>query len=176
MDFTCLPKLILFWVILLVLCLEILVTFVCVFAEKVVSSLSWLDTCIFTLVFFISFRGIDSLLASVWIHPHDSPAEKDIVDWLFSNNIWEKLIFACMLSHFSHVWLFVTLWTVAHEASPSIGNQYNIVKLKKKKKNTGAFCQGIFLSQGLNPCLLRLLHYRQILYHWALNNLSLSPL
>ena len=55
-------------------------TFVCVFAEKVVSSLSWLDTCIFTLVFFISFRGIDSLLASVRIHQHDSPAEKDIVD------------------------------------------------------------------------------------------------
>ena len=27
----------------------------------------------------------------------------------------------CMPSHFSHVWLFVTLWTVAHQASLSIG-------------------------------------------------------
>ena len=35
-------------------------------------------------------------------------------------------------------------------------------------KNTGVGChallQGIFLTQGLNPGLL---HYRQILYHWA---------
>ena len=44
-------------------------------------------------------------------------------------------------------------------------NQYNIVKLKKKK-NTGVGChfllQGIFLTQGLNPGLL---HCRQILFH-----------
>ena len=26
-----------------------------------------------------------------------------------------------MLSHFSHVRLFVTLWTVAHQAPPSMG-------------------------------------------------------
>ena len=29
-------------------------------------------------------------------------------------------VFACMLSHFSHVWLFASLWTVAHQASPSM--------------------------------------------------------
>ena len=38
-------------------------------------------------------------------------------------------------------------------------------------KNTGVGChallQGIFLTQGLNPCLLSLLHCRWILYHWA---------
>ena len=38
-------------------------------------------------------------------------------------------------------------------------------------KNTGEGChflfQGIFLTQGLNPRLLHLLHCRQILYHWA---------
>ena len=28
---------------------------------------------------------------------------------------------ACTLSHFSHVWVFVTLWTVAHQAPLSIG-------------------------------------------------------
>ena len=37
--------------------------------------------------------------------------------------------------------------------------------------NTGVGCyallQEIFLTQGLNPCLLHLLHYRQILYYWA---------
>ena len=38
-------------------------------------------------------------------------------------------------------------------------------------KNTGMGCyvllQGIFPIQGLNPCLLQLLHCRQSLYHWA---------
>ena len=38
-------------------------------------------------------------------------------------------------------------------------------------QNTGVGChfllQGIFLTQGLNPHLLRLLHGRQILYHRA---------
>ena len=28
---------------------------------------------------------------------------------------------ACMLSHFSHVWLYVTLWTAAHQAPLSTG-------------------------------------------------------
>ena len=27
----------------------------------------------------------------------------------------------CMLSHFSHVWLFVTIWTVAHQSALSMG-------------------------------------------------------
>ena len=39
-------------------------------------------------------------------------------------------------------------------------------------KITGISChfllQGIFLTQGLNPCLLSLLHCRQILYCWAI--------
>ena len=38
-------------------------------------------------------------------------------------------------------------------------------------KNTGlgchAFLQGIFPTQGMNPCLLRVLHCRPILPHWA---------
>ena len=38
-------------------------------------------------------------------------------------------------------------------------------------KNTGVGCctllQGIFLTQGLNSCLLKILYCRWILYHWA---------
>ena len=64
---------------------------------------------------------------------------------------------ACML-HACQVTLlmsdFVTLWTVLCQwGSPG--------------RNTGvgyhALLQGIFLTQGLNPCLLQLLHCRQIL-------------
>ena len=45
-----------------------------------------------------------------------------------------------VLSHFSHVWLFVTLWVLL---------------------------QGIFPTQGLNLCLLHLLYCRWIFAHWA---------
>ena len=60
-----------------------------------------------------------------------------------------------MLSHFSHVQLFVTLWTVAHQAPLS---------MVFSSKNTGVGChlllQGIFPTQGSNQSLLRLLHWR----------------
>ena len=64
---------------------------------------------------------------------------------------------ACMLICFSHVWLFATLWTVAHQA---------LLSWDSPGKNTGVGChfllQGIFPTQGLNPGLL---HCRQTLYH-----------
>ena len=55
----------------------------------------------------------------------------------------------CMLSCFSHAWLFGTPWTVAHEAPLSVG--FSV-------RNTGVGChvllQGVFLIQGWNLCLL----------------------
>ena len=51
------------------------------------------------------------------------------------------------------------LWTISHQAPLSMGIP---------GKNTGMGChallQGIFLTQESNPCLLCLLHCRQILY------------
>ena len=35
---------------------------------------------------------------------------------------WPPCMHACMLSHFGHVQLFVTLWTVAHQAPLSMGS------------------------------------------------------
>ena len=56
---------------------------------------------------------------------------------------------ACVLSHFSHVRLFVTLWTVACQAPLSMGFS---------KQNTRMGChallQGTFPTQRLNPCTL----------------------
>ena len=61
---------------------------------------------------------------------------------------------ACMLSHFSCVLLFATLWTVARQAPLSMGFS---------SKNAGVGChallQGIFLTQGLNLYLFCLLYY-----------------
>ena len=66
----------------------------------------------------------------------------------------------CKLSCFSCIWLFETLWTVAHQALQSMGFS---------RQDTGVGCHfllhGIFLTQGANLCLG---HCRQIFYHWAI--------
>ena len=54
--------------------------FVSVFVGKVhafppLVCASYLDSCIFTRMFLSCLEGLN-LLASVWAHPHDSPAEK----------------------------------------------------------------------------------------------------
>ena len=65
---------------------------------------------------------------------------------------------ACF-GHFSCVQIFATLWTVALQAPLSMGFLPD-----SPGKNTGVGChfflQGIFLTQGSNPCLLHLLHWQ----------------
>ena len=58
-----------------------------------------------------------------------------------------------MLSHFSHVWLLVTLWTIAHQAPLS-------TVFSRQEYGSGLLCPplGIFLTLGSNPRLLHLLH------------------
>ena len=69
-----------------------------------------------------------------------------------------------MLSHFSHVQLFVTLWTIACQVlSPWDFSGKNI------EVGCHALLQGIFPKQGSN---LHLMHYRRILYHWATRDLA----
>ena len=62
----------------------------------------------------------------------------------------------CVLSCFSYVRLFATLWTVAHQAP--------LVHGDSPGKNTGVGCyallQGVFLTQGSNLCLLNILHWQ----------------
>ena len=66
----------------------------------------------------------------------------------------------CVLAKFlSRVRLFVTLWTVAHQAPRSMG-------FSRQEYGVGchSLLEGIFLTQGSNLCVLWLLHCRQILY------------
>ena len=67
-----------------------------------------------------------------------------------------------MLSCFSRVWLFATLWTVACQAPL-------FMRFSRQEYWNGLPfpSQGIFLSQGLNPSLLSLLHCTHVLCHWA---------
>ena len=67
----------------------------------------------------------------------------------------------CVLSRFSRVLFFETLWTVRRPCS-----------WDSLDKNTGVGCyarlQGIFLTQGSKPSLLWLLH-------WQVGSLPLAP-
>ena len=69
---------------------------------------------------------------------------------------WTHLLHACVLSRFSRVQLFVTLWTVAHQAPVSM-------EFSRQEYWSGfPFpSQEIFSTQGLNPSLPRC---RQVLY------------
>ena len=56
----------------------------------------------------------------------------------------------CVLNHFSHVQLCKSLWTVAPQAPLSMG-------FSRQEYWSGLPCnQGIFRTQGLNPCLMSL--------------------
>ena len=85
-------------------------------------------------------------------------------------------ISAGMISHFSHVQLFVTLLTVARQAPLSMGisrqEYWSGLPCPPPGKNTGVGChallQGIFWTRGSNLRLLRLLH-------WQAGSLPLAP-
>ena len=68
-------------------------------------------------------------------------------------------IYTLMLSRFSHVWLFATLWTAVHQAPVSV---------EFPGRDTIVDChfllQGIFPTQGSNVCLL----------HWQVDSLPLT--
>ena len=66
-------------------------------------------------------------------------------------------------AQFSCVWLFTTLWTVAHQTPLSRDSPG-----KKTGEGCHALLQGIFLTQGSNPYLLCFLH-------WQVGSLPLAP-
>ena len=68
------------------------------------------------------------------------------------------------LSHFSYVWLFVTLWTVAQPGS----SVHGILQARILEWVSMPFSKGIFLTLGSNLCLLHLLH-------WQADSLPLAP-
>ena len=61
-----------------------------------------------------------------------------------------------LLSNFSPVWPFETLWTVAHQASLSMGSSR-----QDYWSGLHALLQVISLTQRLNLCFLHLLHWQE---------------
>ena len=109
---------------------------------------------------------------AIWKFPLPSPSaspfsfthsSKTLLCLIFYWYLLLLLVQASVLSRFSHVRLFATLWTVACQVPLSI---------RFSGKNTGLGChsllQGIFLTQGSNLHLLHLLH-------WQPGSLSTEP-
>ena len=63
----------------------------------------------------------------------------------------------------SHVWLFVTPWTVAHQAPLSVG----ILQARTVEWVAMPSSRGSCRPRDQTLCHLCLLHCRWILYHWA---------
>ena len=72
--------------------------------------------------------------------------------WQPAATWWQR---ECVLGCFSHIWLFATLWTVAHQAPPSMG-----LSRQEYWSRLHALLQGMFPTQGSNPCLLCRLHWQ----------------
>ena len=78
----------------------------------------------------------------------------------FISFIW--VVHACMLSCFHHVWLFVTLWTIARQAPLSVG-------FSRQEYWSGLPCppSGDFPDPGINPASYFL--------PWQADSLPLAP-
>ena len=77
---------------------------------------------------------------------------------------------ADVLSHFSRVRFFATLWIVACQAPLTWDSPGTITGV-----GCHALLQEILPTQGLNPRLLHLLHCRQVLYSWATREAPSTP-
>ena len=74
----------------------------------------------------------------------------------FDQSIFIQLS-VCVLSCFSRVWLFVTLWTLAHQAPLSVG-------FSRQEYWDGLPCPspGHLPDPGLKPHLLSILHWQTV--------------
>ena len=67
------------------------------------------------------------------------------------------LLLLLLLGRFSHVWLFATLWTAAHQASLSITNSRSLLKLMSiasvMPSNHLILCHPLFLLPSIFPSI-----------------------
>ena len=73
------------------------------------------------------------------------------------NTCWPQFTALLLLSCYSHVQLFSTLWIVIRQCPLSMG-----FSRPEYWMGCHALLQGIFPTQGLNPSLL---HWQRVLYH-----------
>ena len=82
--------------------------------------------------------------------------------WKFPRGTMLCIISVCALP----LQLYLTLWDPT-DWSPPISSVHEDSPGKNTREGCHALLQGIFLTQGWNLCVLCLLHWKWILYHWA---------
>ena len=98
--------------------------------------------------------------------------------WLLTAHSWKYNVSVLILYSATLLHLFISSCCLAAKSSPSLSDPIGCSPPGSLPspwdfpgKNTGAGChfllQGIFLTQGWNPCLPTHLHCKRILYHWA---------
>ena len=126
------------------------------------------DICVSCIcIIIIGFTSLSQLCLQIFIvFKKATKPSNQIFIWYFLES-WAthgmsindlKSVCLCVLSHFSHVQLFATLWLLCPWNSLC--------------KSTGVCChallQGIFPTQGSNP-------YPLLLLHWQAGSLPLAP-
>ena len=102
------------------------------------------------------------VLLTDWLYIRDSMIPSsgliNLLEWLteLRDTLMDYMtVHVCMISHFSCVWLFETLWTVTHQALLSMGfsrQEYCWSGLPCPPPGGGG--GGFFPTQGLNLCLM----------------------
>ena len=76
---------------------------------------------------------------------------------LFSPQLLQLLLLTVSVQSLSHVWLFVTPWTTAHQASLSITNSQNLLKLMSIESvmpsNHLTLCRPLLLQLPIPPSI-----------------------
>ena len=100
-----------------------------------------------------------------WPSPARSRPSLEQVNWVTVPHSRQRssfLVRACVLSDFSRVQLFVTLWTAAHQAPRSM-------EFSRQEYWSGLPFPTLEIvpTQGSNPRFLLLLHWQAIFYDWV---------
>ena len=108
------------------------------------------------------------LITELSLHPHMVEGARDhfiscsvISDCLWSHGMYPDRSSVHGILHeleFHHM---------NFEGTQTFRSDHDITEGKNTEVGCHFLLQGIFLTQGLNPCLLCLLHCREVLYHWA---------
>ena len=99
-----------------------------IFFKKQVDFKVWIFTNF--VIFFFFFGNNNALLEDfdvfAWFHVQENIAKGFCLDIVFNPKSWFHIYWllnpslACVLSHFSHVWLFARVWTIAHQVPLSM--------------------------------------------------------
>ena len=136
-------------------------------------------------IIFLLSQSYGFYSSHVWMWELDRKEGWAPKDWLFwtvvLENIFESPLDSKKIKPVNpkgnQPWIFHWkdwCWSWNSSTSPPDVKNWLIWKDSDAGKDCHFLLQEIFLTQGLNPHILHLLHCRQIIYHWATGNLPIK--